>query len=223
MKLFQSYLHLGKENAARQLTLTLTKQLSINIDKPSADISFIRPQKSLISIDEIREMKKHIFEKPVLGKYKLTIIEKAHLLSLPAQNALLKILEEPPGHAIIILEAEGKTNLAPTILSRVVVRNSHKVIPGTKVQTDLEEGSLEDQLINASLVEDTNLYLGGRMEALYLKLINSLTKNSSNAKVPQITNNIKKHAWAKRLIDSNVNPKFALFNLIFSTKSQQGN
>lgn len=218
MKLFQSYLHLGRGGEARHLTQALAGDLNINIEKPSPDIFFISPQKLAISITEVRELKKHIFEKPVKNKYKMVIIEKAHLLTLPAQNALLKILEEPPAHAIIILEAENKGALAQTILSRVVVKNTYRHVSSKKISSQPTH-SLEDKLVDASLVEDANSYLENRMEELYLKLLNSLSKDQKKYQVNLICSDIKKHAWAKQLIGANVNPKFALFNLAFSTHS----
>ncbi len=71
-----------------------------------------------IGIEEVKQMQKKIFFKPIKSETKAVIIEDAQLLTPEAQNALLKVLEEPPAHTIIILGSETKEALLPTILSR---------------------------------------------------------------------------------------------------------
>ena len=70
-------------------------------------------------IDEIRNLKEHIGFKPLQGKFKVFIIDEAHMLTEPAWNALLKTLEEPPPHAIFILVTTEPEKIPATILSRV--------------------------------------------------------------------------------------------------------
>jgi DNA polymerase-3 subunit gamma/tau len=70
-------------------------------------------------IDEIRNLKEHIGFKPIQGKYKVFIIDEAHMLTEPAFNALLKTLEEPPSHVIFILATTEPDKIPATILSRV--------------------------------------------------------------------------------------------------------
>ncbi len=74
-----------------------------------------------IGIDEIKEIHKKIFLKPLQSEVKAVILEDAHLLTIQAQNALLKVLEEPPEHTIIILGVDTPEALLPTILSRCQV------------------------------------------------------------------------------------------------------
>lgn len=76
------------------------------------------PQKTLIGIEQInREMEPWLALKPYRASHRVVVIGQAHLMSLPAANALLKTLEEPPAHAVIILTAEDQRVLE-TILSR---------------------------------------------------------------------------------------------------------
>jgi DNA polymerase-3 subunit gamma/tau len=70
-------------------------------------------------IDEIRELKEGIKFVPTSSKYKVFIIDEVHMLTKEAFNALLKTLEEPPGHAIFILATTEVEKVPPTILSRV--------------------------------------------------------------------------------------------------------
>lgn len=71
-----------------------------------------------IGIEDIKRIQKKLFLKPLKSKQKAVIIEDASLLTPEAQNALLKVLEEPPAQTIIILGADSKESLLPTILSR---------------------------------------------------------------------------------------------------------
>lgn len=69
-------------------------------------------------IDDIRELREGIKYAPSKSKYKVFIIDECHQLSKDAANALLKTLEEPPGHAIFILATTELHKMLPTILSR---------------------------------------------------------------------------------------------------------
>ena len=69
-------------------------------------------------IDEMRELKEGIRFVPTKSKYKVFIIDEAHMLTNPANNALLKTLEEPPSHAIFVLATTEIYKMIPTIISR---------------------------------------------------------------------------------------------------------
>jgi DNA polymerase-3 subunit delta' len=74
--------------------------------------------KTLIGIEQInREMEPWLALKPYRASRRVVIIKDAQLLSIPAANALLKTLEDPPGHALIILVSD-ELNLLATIISR---------------------------------------------------------------------------------------------------------
>ena len=69
-------------------------------------------------IDEIRELRENIRFMPVVGKYKIVIIDEVHMLTDPAFNALLKTLEEPPAHVYFMLATTELHKIPVTILSR---------------------------------------------------------------------------------------------------------
>jgi len=69
-------------------------------------------------IDEIRNLKENIRTAPASAEHKVYIIDEAHMLTGAAFNALLKTLEEPPAHAVIILATTEFEKLPPTITSR---------------------------------------------------------------------------------------------------------
>jgi DNA polymerase III subunit gamma/tau len=69
-------------------------------------------------IDEIRELRERVKLVPVEGRYKVYIIDEAHMLTVEAANALLKTLEEPPAHAVLVLVTTEPHRLPTTITSR---------------------------------------------------------------------------------------------------------
>lgn len=87
------------------------------------DVKRIRtlPDKNTISVKQIRdELVKDISIRPYGGQYKIYLIEEAERLTVEAQNAMLKTLEEPPAYGLIIMMAESAAAFLPTILSRCV-------------------------------------------------------------------------------------------------------
>ncbi len=70
-------------------------------------------------VDNIRDVIDRVQYPPVIGKYKVFIIDEVHMLSTGAFNALLKTLEEPPEHVIFIFATTEVNKVPQTILSRV--------------------------------------------------------------------------------------------------------
>ena len=73
-----------------------------------------------IPVDTIRWIRDEAYLKPNESAYRVMLLADAHLMRQEAQNALLKILEEPPAHAIFILTCDSRTSMLPTIQSRCV-------------------------------------------------------------------------------------------------------
>ncbi len=71
-----------------------------------------------ITVSKIREVGSQITVKPNEAAVRVVMLHDAETMNPPAQNAMLKMLEEPPGHTVFILTAPGIRNLLPTILSR---------------------------------------------------------------------------------------------------------
>ncbi|GER86381.1 hypothetical protein KDW_05430 [Dictyobacter vulcani] len=69
-------------------------------------------------IDSIRELREKVMMPPTTGKYKVYILDEAHMLTTEAFNALLKTLEEPPPHAIFVMATTDVHKMLPTVLSR---------------------------------------------------------------------------------------------------------
>jgi len=78
-------------------------------------------------VDEIRNIKANIFTLPIVGNYKVYIIDEVHMLTKGAFNALLKTLEEPPAHAVFILATTEYDKIPQTIISRCQTFNFKKI------------------------------------------------------------------------------------------------
>ena len=74
-----------------------------------------------IYVDQIRNMSADVWVRPQQSEKKVYVIREANLLNQAAQNAALKILEEPPSYAVFILCVNGAEELLPTVVSRCVV------------------------------------------------------------------------------------------------------
>lgn len=89
--------------------------------KAHADIIVLRSDEASIKISHIRQMQYEISLMPYEAEKKVYIVYQADSMQKPAQNSLLKLLEEPNEYAIIILLAQSKSGFYPTVLSRCQV------------------------------------------------------------------------------------------------------
>ncbi len=89
----------------------------VALSEPNTDI-FEIDAASNNRVEEIRDLREKVGYPPLIGKYKVYIIDEVHMLTDSAFNALLKTLEEPPKHVIFILATTELHKLPATILSR---------------------------------------------------------------------------------------------------------
>jgi DNA polymerase-3 subunit gamma/tau len=78
-------------------------------------------------IDDIRDLKEKVNFTPSLARYKVYIIDEAHMITEAASNAFLKTLEEPPAHAIFVLATTEPHKMLSTILSRCQRFDFHRL------------------------------------------------------------------------------------------------
>lgn len=90
------------------------------------------------SVEDIRLITDQVHLTPPEGRYKVYIIDEAHMLTTAAFNAFLKTLEEPPAHALFILATTEKHKIPPTILSRCQ-RFDFRRIPTEEIATQLQK------------------------------------------------------------------------------------
>lgn len=70
------------------------------------------------SVDDARELREKVAYAPVSGRQKVYIYDECHMLSAAANNALLKILEEPPAHVVFVFATTEPHKVLPTLLDR---------------------------------------------------------------------------------------------------------
>ena len=121
------------------------------------------------NIDDIRDLRSEANFTPAVAKYRVYIIDEAHMLTKEAANALLKIMEEPPEHVIFILATTEVHRLPATILSRCMRFDYRRMPPEViaervKFVCKMERISIEDE--GAMLIG--KLADGGMRDALSL-------------------------------------------------------
>jgi DNA polymerase-3 subunit gamma/tau len=82
-------------------------------------------------VDEISQLLDQAVYKPVLGRFKVYMIDEVHMLSTTAFNAMLKTLEEPPEYLKFVLATTDPQKVPPTVLSRCLQFNLRPMAPQT--------------------------------------------------------------------------------------------
>lgn len=125
-KLSHAYLFFGEAQIGRFLfALSLAHYLEIKKfenkqnTSPKETLIIAAGENETIGIDAAKSAINFLTKKPVFSKKRTVIIRDAENLTLHAQNAILKIIEEPPQEALIILIAENNDLLLPALISRL--------------------------------------------------------------------------------------------------------
>lgn len=186
------------------------------------DINLQTYEKAM-GIEDVRIIQKAILLKPFRGKTKAVIVDTYESITTEAQNALLKILEEPPTNTVIVIMTAKKELILPTIISRC------KVIFLQEKETNLAEGELSkfsdalDILLNGKTgeklkiaqditkdKEDAALWL--EKMAIFVK--DNLTKENNNLKYLNFLKELQE--TYKAIKSTNVGQRTALENLFLS-------
>lgn len=169
-------------------------------------------------IDDARELREKIKFAPGESRYKVYIIDEAHMLTSEASNALLKTLEEPPEHAIIVLATTESHKILPTISSRCqrfdfrrisqqsIVQQLEMICEGEGLKVEkavlervarMARGSLRDA---ESLLDQLVAYCGEQVDLLSTREILGLTGEET---VPELAETLRQVDLAEgfRLID----------------------
>ena len=120
---------MGKTTLATTLALALNCQGSVPpcnqcsscrkfVSQAHPDIVIFDDAPETLKIDQIRNLQHDLFLRPHESRYKIAVLSDFERVTPAAANALLKTLEEPPAHAVLILTAQSSTHLLPTIVSR---------------------------------------------------------------------------------------------------------
>lgn len=183
-----------------------------------------------IGIEEVRTVQKNLLLKPNQGALKAVIFESAHTLTLAAQNSLLKILEEPPNHTIIILQTLTKEQLLPTILSRCKIIELNKEddtlsnTDSTQYLNILISLMSNDIVLRLKLAQDIAKtkqssidWVENMILSLRQKIIELIMENPSNSLISKYHNIlISLNSTHVTLTTTNTNPRFTLENLFLN-------
>jgi hypothetical protein len=191
-----------------------------------ADVVNLVPEEEHITIALVREFQKRLLLAPMQSPHTAGVISNAHLLTTDAQQALLKLLEEPPPHAYIICETETPDQLLPTIVSRCqVVRildqeDAHDLTAAKKLIISLlksKPGEVLAEVDTHTTDRDEakqwiRLLLGAARELLISAHLPQSPINSE-----RITALIRKLQLAQGQLSVNCNPKLVVDRVFLST------
>lgn len=145
--IFEGQDGIGKFLVAKQIAASILNVK--NFENEVADINIIEPEDGLIKISKIRQLGEEIMLKPTVSEKKVFIIRDGELMNEAAQNALLKVLEEPPEYAIIIITTSSKEKLIRTIKSRCT---TFKFLPlsNDEIKHFYKDENIDENIINFS-------------------------------------------------------------------------
>ena len=186
---------------------TLRKQGVLHIENSGdPDLLLVEKEedKKSIGISASRGVKKFLQEKPLSKEKKTVVIANAELMGAEAQNALLKILEEPPKYAEIFLLAKTENSLLETVISRCIKKRAfpseeiekedsgiHKILdmnPGQRLDKAKEISEMEKEETTEVMekwVRDLHLTTPGSATALQIKKILQTKKTLEETNVNQ--------------------------------------
>lgn len=137
----------------------ITKILDLKKDHP--DVLYFESGEKL-GIEQARIIKEHFSLKPYSAKGRVVVLEDASTLTIEAQNALLKTLEELPDKGLFILAASSEDKLLPTVLSRCQIIRVQGIgyrVQGTKDIEKLLLATVEERFEYIEKLKDRKEFL----------------------------------------------------------------
>ena len=121
----------GEDGIGKSILAEILGKLILNgdLNREYVDIINYRPSKASFGVDDVREIIDEVNKKPFEGDKKVIIIHQGNKLTIQAQNALLKTIEDPPTEVYIIILCESLELILDTIKSRCEI---YKLTPLTK-------------------------------------------------------------------------------------------
>lgn len=155
--------------------------LAHNLD----DRGNLKPDAKLISVKTVRAMIEKMQMSSMSGQWRVVLIDAVDELSVAAENAVLKLLEEPPAQILFLLVTHQLSNVLPTVRSRARVEKMHPLTMSelrelcVKFMGDEEVSNEILKLANGSFGKIANLKASGG-DAIYEELINALQSKNTN-------------------------------------------
>lgn len=144
-----SHLIIGAPYETQKLAQVIASQKIIE----SPDCLILPNDEESLKISQVRDIKHFLTRKPYQADTMLVFIPEAHRLTIPAQNALLKTLEEPPDHAVLLLTTAYEDRLLPTIISRCIMHYAKSVGSEAKKNVSTDIAALARNLQTATVGE----------------------------------------------------------------------
>mgnify|MGYP001566091016 FL=1 len=151
--LFHGYILFGHDSESEKTRLA--QELANYLENKKWEVgdrilsdSFIIDARQEAGIDLVRSSQHFLWQKPAIAPNRTLVIDHADRLTLPAQNAILKIAEEPPTHALIILLVRDPEVLLPALVSRF---QKIFVAGARKFDGDTETAKIAERFLKSSL------------------------------------------------------------------------
>jgi len=218
--MFHSILITGGNQNTR---LQTAKDISSSSLTPNPDQLTLDGQTS-ITIKQVRQLETFLSRKPYQNPFKIILVLQAEKLTLPAQHALLKTLEEPPPNSLIFLLTANSKNLLETIISRCqliqltstskldkkeLTANQHlytqitRSSPGQRIALAQTQSSTKDIALSTCL-----------HQLIYLRSLQLENPKS------YLTQTLKNLDFSIRKITANSNPRLTLESLFLTYPNQ---
>ena len=174
----------------------------------------VEPKKSSIGISKMLKLKQWMNIKPYSGENKIALIYNAHLLTVIAQNSILKLLEEPQNDTTIILVCNNFQTLLPTIISRcqIIADDKREVVEQVSINKFIAMGSLEKFEFIEKIEKDENKKFA--IEQFLKMLLNYFREQLLEKKERSIIEKLNIISESKKMIEANVPVKNVLDNLL---------
>ena len=134
-------------------------------------------------VEDIRDLRDKVYVAPTSAKYKVYIIDEAHMLSTQAFNALLKTLEEPPAHVVFILATTHVHKLPETIVSRTQ-RFTFKPVEASKVIAHLKDIAKKEKI---AVSDEALALLAEHGQGSFRDTISLLDQASSHGRILELS------------------------------------
>ncbi len=137
------------------------------------DLLYIEADTKL-GIEQAKKIKSHFTLRPYSAKGRVAVLEDAAGLTIDAQNALLKTLEELPSEAVLILAAKSESTFLPTVLSRLQITQLEKAqLPLSNTEYNFDKlltSSIEQRFEYIESLKDKKAFLAGLINYFHQRL-----------------------------------------------------
>jgi DNA polymerase III delta prime subunit len=187
------------------------------------DIHLIeKPEMENVKIEEVKQIQKELIFQPFEEKYQIGIICHAHMMTVEAQNAMLKTLEEQGERTLYFLLVNNEKNVLDTIISRsikhYVKRNSKEDLADLEKSEETADRSLPDEVHEVFELISKKIETKGHQELIALV---ELITDGSNMNLTQSQRNARRKlkVEALKMLQSNANKQLVLENLYLQVQN----